>query len=168
MFKKTLSVNNILIKTAALGIVLVAAFSMGNLSGAGTVSPAGLFDISAAHAAPPTDSGIVPCGREVDNPKTENDETDKCTLCHLALIANNLILFLFSIASITAVLMFIIAGLMYIFVGANPVAKNQAKEAAMGIVKGYMVVFTAWLIVDFILSAWGFIDPLGGTWNVVC
>lgn len=124
--------------------------------------------VPTVHAAPDTSGGIVPCGRETDNPNTENNETDKCTLCHLALIANNTILFFFSIASILAVLMFIVAALMYLFVGANPVAKNQAREAAMNVVKGYLVVFTAWLIVDFVLSAWGFIDPLGGTWSVVC
>lgn len=124
--------------------------------------------VPVAHAAPDTSGGIVPCGREADNPETENNETDKCTLCHLALIGNNVILFFFSIASVLAVLMFMVAAFMYVFVGANPVAKNQAKEAAMNVVKGYLVVFVAWLIIDFVLSAWGFIDPLGGEWSVVC
>lgn len=128
-------------------------FSMGNVLASG---------------APSTSTGIVPCGRETDNPNTPNNETDTCTFCHLALIANNFILFLFSIASATALLAFMIAALLYIFAGANPVNKNNAREAVINIVKGYVVIFTAWLIVDFFLSAWGFISPLGGQWNVIC
>lgn len=121
-----------------------------------------------AATAPDTNGGIVPCGRETDNPKTANNETDACTLCHLALIANNFILFIFGIASACALLAFMVASLLYIFAGANPVSKSQGKEAVINIVKGYVVIFCAWLIVDFVLSAWGFIDPLGGEWSVVC
>ncbi len=153
-------------------ILLPAAFCAMMICALSVHAAAGSSDLSmmpTAHAAEPgTSGGIVPCGRETDNPDTANDETARCTLCHLALIANNVILFFFSIASVTAVLMFMVAAFMYVFVGANPVAKNQAKGAAMNVVKGYLAVFTAWLIVDFVLSAWGFIDPLGGSWSVVC
>lgn len=121
-----------------------------------------------AATAPDTSGGIVPCGRETDNPKTASNETDACTLCHLALIANNFILFIFGIASACALLAFLVASLLYIFAGANPVSKSQGKEAITNIIKGYVVIFCAWLIVDFVLSAWGFIDPLGGEWSVVC
>lgn len=121
-----------------------------------------------AAAAPDVNRGIVPCGRETDNSETENDETKECTLCHLALIANNFILFAFEIASVLALLALMIVSLMYVFAGANPVSKSQNHEAIINIIKGYIIIFCAWLIVDFVLSAWGFIDPLGGEWSVVC
>lgn len=121
-----------------------------------------------AATAPDTSGGIVPCGRETDNPKTANNETDACTLCHLALIANNFILFIFGIASACALLAFMVASLIFVFASANPANKSQARKAVINIVQGYAVIFCAWLIVDFVLSAWGFIDPLGGEWSVVC
>ena len=112
--------------------------------------------------------GIIPCGRLVDDPNTGSDETEGCSLCHIAFLANNLILFLFSIASVTALLALVIAGFLYISAGANPVAKNQAHTAIINIIKGYIVIFCAWLIVDFVMSAWGFINPIQGQWYVVC
>lgn len=121
-----------------------------------------------AGQAPNTTGGIVPCGRNADNPETANDETKECSLCHLAYLANNLILFLFSIASVTALLALVIAGFLYISAGANPVAKNQAHQAIINLIKGYIVIFCAWLIVDFVMSAWGFINPIQGEWYVVC
>lgn len=121
-----------------------------------------------AASAPNTDRGLVPCGRETDNSATENNETKDCTLCHLALIGNNLILLVFEIASVVALLALMVVSLMYVFAGANPVAKSQAHESIINVIKGYVIIFTAWLIVDFVLSAWGFIDPLGGEWSVVC
>lgn len=121
-----------------------------------------------AASAPNTDRGLIPCGRETDNSATENDETKDCTLCHLALIGNNLILLVFEIASVVALLALMVVSLMYVFAGANPVAKSQAHQSIIHVITGYVIIFTAWLIVDFVLSAWGFIDPLGGEWSVVC
>jgi hypothetical protein len=155
-----------LLRAVTICAIIAFAFLAHTTADSGTHD---IFMTPTVHAAEPNSStGIVPCGRETDNPETENDETNRCSFCHLALIANNLVLFFFSIASLLAVLMFIVAAFMYVFVGANPVSKNQAKEAAMNVVKGYLIVFVAWLIVDFVLSAWGFIDPLGGSWSVVC
>lgn len=113
-------------------------------------------------------SGIIPCGRAVNNPETPNDDTETCSLCHLAMLLNNFILFLFGIVSATALLAFVVAGFMYVTSGANPVNRNAARGYVINIVKGYAIVFTAWLIIDFVLSAWGFIDPLGGEWSIVC
>ena len=127
-----------------------------------------LTNTAIAAGAPSTTGGIVPCGRTTDNPDTTNNETDQCSLCHLAFIANNVVLFFFGIASVMALLAFVIAGFLYILTGANPASKTQAKTAIENIVKGYIIIFCSWLIIDFVLSAWGFIDPLGGEWSVVC
>jgi len=159
-----------ILRSAIFCVVLsLTLWSPGTLN-INTTFEANTFATSTAFAAtaPDTSGGIVPCGRETDNPKTANNETDACTLCHLALIANNFILFIFGIASACALLAFMVASLLYIFAGANPVSKSQGKEAITNIIKGYVVIFCAWLIVDFVLSAWGFIDPLGGEWSVVC
>lgn len=112
--------------------------------------------------------GLIPCGRELDNPTTENNEQASCSLCHIAMLSNNSIQYLIEIASILALLALMISGMLYVMSAGNPEKKNEAKGYVMATIKGFAAVFLAWLIVDFILSAWGFIDPLGGNWNVVC
>ncbi|MFA7169239.1 MAG: pilin [Candidatus Paceibacterota bacterium] len=113
--------------------------------------------------------GMVPCGRLADDPLTpNNDETKSCSFCHLALVANSVIDYMFKIASTLALLALIITGFLYVTSGGNPERKNAAQGYLSNIIKGYVIIFLAWLIIDFILSAWGFMDPIQGEWNVIC
>lgn len=113
--------------------------------------------------------GMVPCGRLVDNPTTHNnDESRACGLCDIAMVINTIVLYLIGIVSLVALLALVIASYFYITSGGNPVQRNIAHDYLINIIKGYAVVFLAWLLVDFVLSAWGFISPLGGQWNVIC
>lgn len=112
--------------------------------------------------------GMVPCNRLADDPSTPNDETQSCTFCHLALVANRVIDYMIKIASTLALLALIVASLFYIISNGNPERRNAARGYVANIIKGYAVVFLAWLIVDFILSAWGFMNPIRGDWNVIC
>ena len=113
--------------------------------------------------------GLVPCGRMVDDPSTTTiDETGECSFCHLALLANNTMEYIIEIASTIALLAIIIAGFLYVISGENVEKRTQAKTYLSAIIKGYVTIFAAWLIIDFILSVWGFIDPVGGSWDVVC
>lgn len=112
--------------------------------------------------------GLIPCGRELDNPATEANEQDSCSLCHVAMLSNNSIQYLIEIASILALLALMISGLLYVMSAGNSEKKSSAKGYIMATIKGFAAIFLAWLIVDFVLSAWGFIDPLGGKWNVIC
>lgn len=160
-FLKSVALFAALILTVFMPAALVSI----NVFPADTIT---ITNTAVAAGAPSTTGGLVPCGRTNDNPDTENNETDQCSLCHLAFIANNVVLFFFGIASVMALLAFVIAGFLYILTGANPASKTQAKAAIENIVKGYIIVFCSWLIIDFVLSAWGYIDPLGGEWSVVC
>lgn len=113
--------------------------------------------------------GMVPCGRLADDPSTPtNDESKDCSFCHLALVANGVIDYLFKIASTVALLALVFAGLLYILSAGNPSKKNAARSYVANILKGYAMVFLAFLIVDFILSAWGFLNPIGSEWHVIC
>ncbi len=124
---------------------------------------------AACKAGPDLCGGLIPCGRLGDNPATNTiDESQPCSFCHLALIINNILNYLFELASILALLAIIVTGFLYILSGGNPQRRNAAKEYFMNIIKGYFIIFLAWLIVDFILSAWGFLNPIKGEWNVVC
>ena len=76
--------------------------------------------------------------------------------------------FLMKIASVIAILAFIITGFLFIASAGNPERKNNAKESFKWIIVGFLIIFLSWLFIDFLLSAWGFLDPLGGEWKVVC
>lgn len=112
--------------------------------------------------------GIVPCGRMIDNPKTNWNETAPCEFCHLVLILNRVMNFLMELAAAVSLLAIIITGLLFITSAGNPEIKNKAKTSLKWIIIGLIIVFLAWLLIDFLFSAWGYLDPLGGKWNVIC
>lgn len=117
---------------------------------------------------PVTTGGLVPCGREWDDPNTSWDDTDSCEFCHGIMLLNQGMNFLMKIAGVVAVLALIITGFLFITSAGNPERKNNAKTTFKWVIVGFLILFLSWLLVDFFLSAWGYLDPLGGEWNVVC
>ncbi|MCK5123218.1 MAG: hypothetical protein KAQ87_03670 [Candidatus Pacebacteria bacterium] len=117
---------------------------------------------------PITTGGLVPCGRDWNDDATPWDDRVPCTLCHLMILLNQGMDFLMKIASVIAILAFIITGFLFIASAGNPERKNNAKESFKWIIVGFLIIFLSWLFIDFLLSAWGFLDPLGGEWKVVC
>lgn len=113
--------------------------------------------------------GVVPCGRLIDNPATtDTNEQSPCGICHLAQLANKIIQLMFELAIGVTFLFLIITGLTYVTAAGDPERKKQAQASLMAVLKGFAAVFLAWLIIDFFLSAAGFLKPLEGQWNVIC
>jgi len=120
-------------------------------------------------AGPDSCGGLVPCGRLADNPFTIGlDESAPCEFCHLVLLLNKGMNFLMEIALIAALLFLVISGLMFIISSGDPERMNLAKTMFKYVIMGFLIIFLAWLMIDFLLSAWGYLDPLGGEWEVVC
>jgi len=117
---------------------------------------------------PVTIGGLVPCGRDWDDPTTSWDDTASCETCHGMLLLNEGMNFLIQMAGILAVLALIVVGFLFVISSGNPEMKNLAKTSFKWVIIGFLILFLSWLLVDFILSAWGYLDPLGGKWNVVC
>lgn len=114
------------------------------------------------------EGGLVPCGRLFDNSATSWDERDPCNFCFLLLMISNIMNFLIMLASGIAVLFVIITGLLFITSSGDAGRKSQAKTALKYVLIGFIVIFIAWIIIDFLLIAFGYLDPLGGEWNVIC
>lgn len=112
--------------------------------------------------------GLVPCGRMIDNPNTVINETNQCDICHLFYLIDLVLDFIISFAGITAILSLILVGYAFITSAGDTQKRQNAKNKLKWVLAGFMIVFLAWLIVDFFFSVWGFMDPLGGKWNVVC
>jgi len=117
---------------------------------------------------PQTYGGLVPCGRNWNDPATGWDDTLPCDFCFLLLMINNIMNFLIMLAAGIAVLALIITGLLFITSSGDVERKSQAKTALKYVLIGFIIIFIAWIIIDFFLIAFGYLDPLGGEWNVIC
>ncbi len=117
---------------------------------------------------PVTTGGWVPCGREWNDPDTPWNDTASCDFCHIMMLMNLFMDFLVSFALVITVLAIVFTGFLFITSAGSPERKNKAKAYFKGILIGFFVIFLAWLIVDFLFVVWGYLDPLGGQWNVVC
>jgi hypothetical protein len=112
--------------------------------------------------------GLIPCGRNTNSNDTEWDECEKCDLCAIVLMCQLCIEFMVKIAAIAANLAIIIAGFLYILAASKTNLIAQSKLMLKYTILGFIVVFTAWLIVDALLTLFGYIDPMGGEWYTMC
>jgi hypothetical protein len=117
---------------------------------------------------PITTGGMVPCGRADNNPATPWDDTDPCNFCFLLMLISEITNFLITLAAAVAVLALVVAGFLFITSAGNEERRTSAKRALKLTIIGFVVIFISWLMIDFILTAWGYLDPLGGKWNVIC
>ncbi len=117
---------------------------------------------------PMTVGGLVPCGRAWDDSRTSWDDTLPCDMCFFLLMVNNIMNFLLMLVAGIAVLALIITGLLFITSSGDSERKSHAKTALKYVIIGFIIVFISWIIIDFVLIGWGYLDPLGGEWNVIC
>jgi len=83
--------------------------------------------------------GIVPCSGP------------DCQVCHLTILAQNVIEFLVRVAFIVAALAFAVAGFFYFTTGANPGNVEKAHAIFKNTFIGLIFVLGSWLIIDVIL-----------------
>jgi hypothetical protein len=110
---------------------------------------------------------MVPCGKEVYVDGTWQDgkcvggtpTVISCQFCHFFVMINNTVQFLvFRFIPVVAVLMFVIGGVMFFFGGANAKLLGQAKGIMTSTAIGIIIIFSAWVIVNTILTNIGIID----------
>lgn len=96
-----------------------------------------------------SDSGLIPCGNNVENGKV----TDPCGYDDLVGLAKNVINFLiFKIAAPLGAVMFAYAGFLYLTNGGNESKIKEAHGIFLYVFWGLVVALAAWLIVNFILT----------------
>lgn len=119
--------------------------------------------------------GFVPCGKQVringlvggkcPAKITENNveklvaETKlpvHCQLCHFFVMVDGAIDYVVvQLVPILAVLMLVIAGIMYYFGGTNPGLLGRAKTLIKGVVIGLFLIYGAYMIVNIFLTVLG-------------
>jgi len=126
----------------------------------------------ASQAACPTE-GLVPCGTE----------GCPCQLCHFFVLFKNVVDFLLTkIIPPLAVLMIAIGGFMYVFAylspsqslgggSGGPALLSQAKKLIISVIFGLLIIFAAWIIVNFFFQMIGVAEWTGlkeGWWQIDC
>ena len=112
------------------------------------------------------EGGIVPCDRLVDDTSTPWIELQPCKICHLVILAYEIINFLMKIVALITVLAMIIAGLIHVKSGGDASLILAAKQGMNKILLGFVIVFISWVIVNVAMILFGFNDPLGdGSWE---
>ncbi len=111
--------------------------------------------------------GIIPCGRLVNNPNTPYDETNPCSLCHVFIMFQIIATFIVEIGGIIAVFFLVIGGLIYATSAGDQGRMETGKKAIMWALVGLAIITLAWLFVNVVLTILGYINPMGGQWNIV-
>jgi hypothetical protein len=120
-------------------------------------------------------AGLVPCG---------GDGEPRCQLCHLFVMFKNVTDFLLKyIVPSLAVLMLAIGGFMYVFAYLSPSealaggAKggpgllSQAKRLIVSVIFGLVIIFAAWILVNFffqMIGVQGWTGLREGWWQIDC
>ena len=87
--------------------------------------------------------GIVPCGK---------DASDKCTICDLVEGIHRIVQFFVRLMVITATVVIIVAGIMYIVSTGNPSMITLAKTAMKNALVGIIIILTAFMMITFIVN----------------
>ncbi len=153
--------NKSFLKSVRIFLVCLVVLG-GGLSFAGVVDGANCVG---NHDKP----GLIPCGRDCNVTTTSYTEDQPCTLCHLILMMQLIMDFLFKIAAVVAAFFIAASGTMYIFAAGRPEMMTLAKTTFKVTLLGFGLIFIAWILVNTILTMFGYIDPLGdGEWHIMC
>ncbi len=115
---------------------------------------------------PPTQFGLVPCGRSSDNPDTLLwNERDPCQFKHLFILLKNIIDFLLWRVTLIVLLLLVIgtAMIFYFSIGA-PVMIIDIKGVWRAAGKGYAIIFLSWILINLFLNFLGYQVGIFGNW----
>ena len=124
-----------------------------------------LVPIASIQAAPFVGQIVPKCntGDLVKDSEGKLGFANPCDMCDLVGLANNIISFAIYLAVIVATIMFIVAGLKYVTAGGDPSKISSAHKIFRNVFIGLVLVLTAWLIIELIMTT--FLKDSFGFWN---
>ena len=112
--------------------------------------------------------GFVPCGKDLKIPSAlnkdgkcpdfsaEEGKNVPCQLCHFFIMIDNAVDYVVvKLVPILAVMMIVIAGIMFYFGGVRPELLSRAKTLIKGVIIGIALIYGAYLIVNVFLVVLG-------------
>jgi uncharacterized membrane protein YhdT len=105
-------------------------------------------------------AGLVPCGGATERP---------CQTCDVVVLTNNVVSWLVMILGTIAAILIVVAGVRLVTSGGNTGAMEEAKSSMTNLIIGYLIVLSAWLVLDYGLKALLIQDGTKsfGVWNEV-
>lgn len=109
--------------------------------------------------------GLVPCGRNSNNPKTPYNEKEACGVKHVGFLLQNILDFVLWKLSliILAVLAVFVAASTYFSFG-SPEVITRMRSVFRSYFYGVLILLFAWLIVNIIMAVFGFNVNFFGNW----
>jgi hypothetical protein len=102
--------------------------------------------------------GLVPCNGDT--------QETTCTICELIVGIKGIIDWFLKIVFATCILMLVVGGIMYIVSAGNQNMVSHAKSAITYALIGIIIIFTAFLLITFIMRVISVKDD-GGTGGVI-
>ena len=116
-------------------------------------------------APPELLKGLVPCGRMYDNPDTEIVESKPCQLTDIFVLIKLVFDFiLWKAGPLVLVLLILTVGATSYFSFGSPDITVRAKRTLDATIKGYVIIFFAWLLVNILLAIFGYRIGIFGQW----
>lgn len=120
-------------------------------------------------------AGIIPCGLSQKDPAINatldpSQGMSKCTLCHLVVGINNIIVLLRNIMAAFAIAVVVAMSFIYITSAGNESRMTFAKGGIVAALVGFIIILLAWVAVNFIFklpiynTGPGAVVPTG-SWN---
>ena len=101
-------------------------------------------------------NGLVPCGYDTNIDGTYDPETERCRFCHLFVLFENIIDFVFlKLVPPVAILMLVIGGAMFFLAAGDPGALTKAKSIITTTVIGLVIIYVSFVIVGMFLLSIG-------------
>lgn len=100
----------------------------------------------------PAEAGIIPCGLTTDDNNQAGDQRARCTLCHLVVGINSIIVFLRNIMSAVAIAVIVAMAFIYITSAGDEGRMRFAKGGMVAALIGFCIILLAWVIVNFVLT----------------
>ena len=86
---------------------------------------------------------LVPCGTD-ENP-------DECTVCHLVALGQNIMNFFVFASVVVATLLFVNAGVLYVFSPGNPGNISRGHKIFTNTLVGILIILSSWILIDFVM-----------------
>jgi hypothetical protein len=96
-------------------------------------------------------SQLVPCGIGA------GDAYRECSVCHLVALGQNIMNFFVFASVVVATLLFVNAGVLYVFSPGNPGNISKGHRIFTNTLVGILIILSSWIIIDFVMRQ--LIDP---------
>src|SRR3989338_9502799 len=119
------------------------------------------------------DAGIVQCGAGQDDLTTPGiNENKPCEFCDIFKLITGIINFFvlpppagFGVVPLIATLLILVGGFYILIAAGRPDMQNKGKTILTAVVIGLLIVYIAWVVVNFILTFFGVAQWTGLTDN---